>query len=331
MELKKIKTAPLILIHYGDSAYLKYTLKNAVELNSDKTVYLLGDSQNAHYESIGLVHYNFDELVNDQYVEKFNKVYRWVGGKDFHKLNESKKGRDWTWFNFIKWNVLLHFCKKEEITSFWIFDSDVIYCKPLSSVESYYTDVDYTVCNVNLVMQGLVNNIEYLHRFSQLAIEMFTDNELMNELVQGPFKANPLWGFTMMRVFSKLVDVYNPEIVDLGKEKHGTSLDFNISDGSTESLKFVKHDDTNIKKVWISPEGKVFQKMKDGTSVDRFAINLSWVPTSYIENLTNHIYLARKRKLHETKEISINPTASRKIKKIIHGIFSSSKGSMSSY
>src|SRR5690554_5668891 len=130
----KIDNPPLVLIHYGDSEYLPYTLKNAIKVNSDTNVILIGDIHNKKYERLGLNHFYFDDFIEIDYVNEFDSYYRFVGGSEALSINERKRnvGTDYTRYNFLKWRVLYNFCKQNSINRLWTFDTDVLYCKPLS-------------------------------------------------------------------------------------------------------------------------------------------------------------------------------------------------------
>ena len=91
------KEAPIIFIHYGDSAYLKYTLRLAVKFNPDKEVILLGDNKNKKYEKIGVRHFYFNDYGAGEEINMFNKVFRFIAGAKHGKkewVNLQKRYRN---------------------------------------------------------------------------------------------------------------------------------------------------------------------------------------------------------------------------------------------
>lgn len=217
--------APIIFIHYNDSKYMKYTLQSAVVNNPDKNVYLIGDSTNKHYEKFGVIHHFFSDYLFGKDLEEFESVFQFIVGVQF---NNSTYGEQWTRFNFRKWFVLSNFLKKNNINTFWTFDSDVLIIERLNPFENQFKNYDYTTCSGDLhQLFGYVRNSDLIKKFSKSVVDMFTDDNYLNEQ-RRIMQENPGWGLTMMRAFQrfrnrkgiKTLDIFNipgiiPEILFL--------------------------------------------------------------------------------------------------------------------
>lgn len=278
--MKDIVTPPIIFIHYGDCNYLEYSLKSAKLFNPQKRVILIGDKLNKYYErKFNIEHYFFNDYLNFAKLSKLKKAYKIVGGADFEKMNKAKGGKDWTEFNFLKWGVLYNFISKSEIDNFWTFDTDTLIVSDLIKYEKHYKDYDYTIMNNLDQLQGLVNNIEYLKHFVDLAIELLNNEEYLNELKKTDFKENPMWGFTMMRVFRELSIRKNPNIIHLNKIIQNSVFDECICANSNKKMNEYKVGDKIINTVYTDGRGNLYNlDLNSGEYVKLWGINLSWVP-----------------------------------------------------
>ena len=308
---------PLILVHYGISHYLRSTLENAVRMNPDKRVILIGDHTNMHLSSIGVEHFTFEDLVDAGYKASLDSCYKVIGGTKFLLLNTRKGGEDWTYFNFMKWHVIDTLCSAEGIDSFWTFDSDVIYTRPLSELESSYSHYDYTTVNTLHVMQGMVNNTLYLRHFSNLVIELFSDGDFL-ESMSKDFQNNPTFGFTMMRVFDELKKRHRPNTLGLIQEVDGLRYDSCICmEYDSEEFYPGTTEGRRIKKLYVNKGNEIFQKQSEtGEYFGVFAINMSWVPTYFIRMVNSAIYSAHSSN-STYSEISIRPPFSYTISKFL--------------
>ena len=307
--------APIIFIHYNDSYYLKYVLQSAKMFNPDKHIILIGDKSNRRYTEIGVEHYMFDQYLQSSQLEKFNEVYKRIGGNEFEKVNSSKGGQDWTKFNFLKWFVLCDFVKEHNITRFWTFDSDTIILSNLNSLEIRYEDVDYTVMNGLNQLQGYVRNVKYLKLFQELSISMFSDERYLKRLKQKDFAENPTYGFTMMRVFKRLSEQSDPKIKRLNTIIDNTYFDECICVPHSKEVYREKIADRTVKKLYSDTKGNIYQYDLDKKRyIEVLGINLSWIPQYVFNSVFKYAqkkYNSRQKndqeKGKEVKEISFQP------------------------
>ena len=78
-----VNNIPVIFCHYGNSEYLKYTLKSFKITNPNKRCILLGDELNRTVAlRSGWEHFNFSEFSHgEKRVDLFNSVFIPVYGK----------------------------------------------------------------------------------------------------------------------------------------------------------------------------------------------------------------------------------------------------------
>jgi hypothetical protein len=111
---------PIIFIHYGDSPYLKYTLKAARKTNKQKRIILLGDDSNRHLKKYGIEHYFFKEYEDSDALKLFDKNFRIIA-PDGYSDGKEKSGTNWTSFVFRRLFIMSQFVISENINRLWIF------------------------------------------------------------------------------------------------------------------------------------------------------------------------------------------------------------------
>jgi hypothetical protein len=295
---------PIIFLHYEESEYMPYTLGSAIKLNNN--VILIGDIKNKKYESIGVKHFFIDDYIINDDVEKLNKVYRRIGGEEFELINSKKGGTDWTKFNFQKWFVLYAFCKANDIQKFWTFDTDNMILRDLSLQETKFDGFDCTEQNMEMSMQGLINNIEVLKDFLDTIIDLFGDEDYLDEQ-RRDFEEHPNYGFTMMRAYKAfrkrnsgfrscaLREVRDNEIfLDFLFYSQGMEVKENV---------FLNRE---IKQLYIS--SKKYFYVKDANKDEYYRVNsidLSWLPIYYYEfiyrKISDHSY--NSEEIEESKDL----------------------------
>src|SRR5262245_25312256 len=124
--------APIIFTHYGITDYLAYTLRQATRTNPDKPRILVGDSAN-HQIALanGWMHTDINSLGSTKR-DMFNARFRWVQGKHHVPV---KGGKDWLRYVFERFFVIEEFLNRNNVKSFWHFDSDTMILMPLTSFE----------------------------------------------------------------------------------------------------------------------------------------------------------------------------------------------------
>lgn len=107
-----LMSIPVIFIHQGDNDYLKYSLRQAKNIND--TVILIGDHDNNQYEFIQ--HQKISDYSTTAI--RFASVY----------IHRSPNGHDYELFCFQRWFILRDFLKRNKIDKCYYQDSDVMLC-----------------------------------------------------------------------------------------------------------------------------------------------------------------------------------------------------------
>ncbi|MEQ8238127.1 MAG: hypothetical protein RIA69_02895 [Cyclobacteriaceae bacterium] len=273
---------PLIFVHFGDTHYLKYVLKSAVR-SGNKTI-LIGDESNRKYKNYGIDHYIFDDYLQNPSAHRLSEVYRRVGGTSFSEINAHKGARDWTKFNFQKWIVLEEFCKLNELSGFWTFDSDTLIFSDLNQLNDYFEEYSYSTMNEHNQLQGKLNDISVLSSFNKLVIDLFENESFLEDLMKTDFQKNPTWGFTMMRVFEslKIQEGYNTirlkdVVIDGATFDECICMPFQMEIYESEIGR-------SLKMLYANGSGNIFEKViNEPTYLKLHSLNLSWVPDYHFD------------------------------------------------
>ena len=150
-------SSPIIFCHYGNSDYLKYTLKSARYFNPGNEIILLGDSLNkdlANAENVR--HIYLSSFESNSLMAKFENAYSHIAG--------NRHGREfWLKFNFKRYYYIYAFLVSESIDSFWYFDSDVLILSDLTTQEQKFNNFDFAVqSNINGFIKSSDSLIKYL-------------------------------------------------------------------------------------------------------------------------------------------------------------------------
>jgi hypothetical protein len=184
-------TSPIIFCHYGNSDYLKHTLKSARYFNPDKEIILLGDSINKDLATCENVRHIFlTNLESNSLITDFENSYSHIAG--------NSHGREfWLKFNFKRYYYIYAFLVSESIESFWYFDSDVLILSDLSIQEQKFINYDFAVhSNIN----GFIKSRNSLYKYLLHNISAFSDNLfLLYQLKK--IEDNPSLALTEMATF----------------------------------------------------------------------------------------------------------------------------------
>ncbi len=271
------KEAPILFCHYGNSRYLKYTLKAARLFNPCKRIVLLGDSKNRDVAMrSGIEHFFFSNYDNSKEIVTFDKVYKHVAGTKH--TNEA-----WTKFVFKRWFFVHCFLRKEGIHRFWHFDSDNLILRDLRQQESKFESYDCTEQCEGKCMNGFVSSRDVVDGYVQTINALFQDEEYLDEQ-RRDFEIYPHYGFTEMRAYLAYKLRANVKSVRLNTIIGGESFDdcICLSQGFRTYDKPLR--DRYLKKVFYSRNGRLFcQVSETGEFVRMNSFNMSWVPDYLFE------------------------------------------------
>lgn len=271
---------PILFIHYGDTPYLKYTLDSAKHFNGDKEVFLLGDDQNKKYEKkLGIKHIPFASYNHTESVGWLNKNFKYVAGAN----RQTEQDRRFELFCFKRWFYLYEFMKEHNLERCWYFDSDTLILSDLNKEEGKFDGYDITEQSNGSNMKGIIK-FQQIKNFIKTINELFLDeNYLKKQSVE--FKNEPNYAFCDMRAYQVFKETYTPKTIALKTIINGETHDENIcqEDGlETEYDNYIKR---TIKKLYFKKNNVYEKSKKTGEFIKLISINMSWVPTSFIEKV----------------------------------------------
>lgn len=319
MEVDKKINAPLIFIHYGESFYLKYTLKLAKLFNPEKRVILIGDESNAHYTKFGLEHYLFDNYRDSSELEEFERVYQYLGGTAFVQKNYSDR---WTKFNFRKWFVLYNFLIAHNLQKTWILDSDNLIISSLSTQEKKFIEYQNTEQCRGECMNGFINDINSLKGYILKINQLFHRPAYLEEQKK-VFEQMPHYGFTMMRAYLAFKNEEAIRTIGLYEIIDGSYFDNALAHCDDMESYQEYLNQFKVKKVFVAQDGTMFNyHLPSQQMIKLNSINMSWLPEYLYKRIYKQALVqlkSPKNSLGYSREnlkiLSIKPSLSYKIQK----------------
>jgi hypothetical protein len=264
--------SPIIFCHYGNSAYLQYSFQSARLFNPDKRIILLGDESNKKVAlKNNIEHVNFSECINTEEWEKFSRVYKHIAG--------AKHGREsWTRFVFERWFHIHAFLKKENINSFWHFDSDTLILTDLAQQEPKYQNYDCTEqCNY-VCMGGFISSFNTVDGYVKKINELFQNEDYLNEL-RKQFLIHPGYAFTEMRAYETYRQQSGIKSIRLHTIINNETFDDCLCNGQAMETYAEKIYGHTIKKLYYSQDGIFYcRQLPDNAIIKMNSLNMSWLP-----------------------------------------------------
>lgn len=270
--------APILFIHYGPAAYLRWTLDCARRTNPEKRVVLLGDASNRKYARPGIGFVAFEDFLGAEKIRHFDRVFQVVQGERhrFHKHGGVEK---WLRFVFVRWFLIEEYLKAEGIDSFWTFDSDTLILDGLGEREGRFTGVEATTQCRGQCLNGWVGSRSLVERYTDCMIELF-ENEEHLEWQRERLRRETGLAFNEMDAFAELLrrdeiptcrasDVVNGEAFD-------DALAF-VEDYVTADERVRGRNE--VKRLWTTSAGGIFAKLRSTSEMVRLVTcNMSWMP-----------------------------------------------------
>ncbi len=266
---------PIIFIHYGDSDYLKYTLRSAKVFNSNSRVILLGDESNEFYTYLGIEHFYFKDYSNSPEIRLFEKVYKFIAGSEHGKT-------EWTHFVFRRWFHVFEFIQSQEIEQFWTFDSDNLIFVNLEKFSINLTKYDCTEqCNGSC-MNGFVGSQKVVKGYIDTINNLFTDTEYLKKQAKD-FIAHSDYAFTEMRAYDEYRQRGNLNSIRLQTLFDDETFDECLC--QPQGMEFI-----DGKKKLFFKNGFIYQKNALNQKLLKAnTINMSWTNISLIEELFTYV------------------------------------------
>ncbi|MEM1005872.1 MAG: hypothetical protein AAGK26_10835 [Pseudomonadota bacterium] len=266
--------SPLVFCHYGNAAYLQYTLRCARRTNPDSRLVLLGDDENkATARNAGWEHFDYRDFRSNRQ-DDFNSVYKPIQGRKHKRLHQFKGKKDWLKFVFERWYHIEGFVTENSFDRFWHFDSDTMILRKLAGYERALSRYDYTTqCNA-ACLNGYVRT-RLLTDYNAHTIGLFEDAQFLDNQQREFDEKYPEYAFTEMRAFFEftqntdakglhLMTFSADEVFDDAlRQKHGF-----------ETVNY--HKDEFVKDVRFN--GDRITGMRDGREIAFVTLNMSWLP-----------------------------------------------------
>lgn len=264
----------IIFCHYGDSDYLKYTLRQCKLTNPENRIVLLGDEKNRIItERTGTEHYLFEDYNDSVEIQRFEKVYQHVAGK--------KHGREyWTKFVFKRWFYIHEFIKREKINAFWHFDSDNMILSDLNQQEYKFQNFDCTEqCN-GICMNGYISSFAVVDGYVKKINELFENQRYLDEQKED-FIKHPNYAFTEMRAYKAYKEQEEINSIRLNKIIDNETFDDCICQKHGYDTYEFTINGQYLKKIYLDANGHFYcYHINFSAFIKMNSLNLSWVPTN---------------------------------------------------
>jgi hypothetical protein len=219
---------PLIIVHSGDSIYLKYTLKQARYYNPDTPIYLIGDQANNKYDFI--THIDIEDYAAS--AEEFLK----------HYIHMSFTPLKFEQYCFARWFIAKDFVEKNKINRFLCLDSDVLlFCKTCE-VNEHFSHYDFTTRGKAGAGFNYFSSIEALKKYCDFIYSYYTKPDLFHilELNWEGYQKMNYGGVCDMLFFDLYYTENEKKIGDVGKIENNSIFEYCLSDTfkNNEKLKF---------------------------------------------------------------------------------------------
>lgn len=265
--------SPLIFCHYGNAAYLQYTLRCARRTNPTRDLVLLGDAANkAVAAKEGWTHFDYRDFRADMHGE-FEQVYQPVQGKEHSKF-QMRGGKDWLRFVFERWYHIEGFTNAHAVDRFWHFDSDTMVLEDLGQYENALAPFDYSLqCNATC-LNGYIKR-SLLKRYNANTISLFQNQSFLDRQQTEFDTQNPSFAFTEMRAFNEFTSTTDAKGIHL--------MDFSPDEVFDDALRQAHGFDTKIydKEKFVKDirfiNGRIIG-IRDGHEVAFATLNMSWLP-----------------------------------------------------
>jgi hypothetical protein len=283
-------TAPIIFIHYSDSYYLRYCLESAVIFNPRKQVILLGDASNAHYQKLGVTHYDLSEFSYGPEIARFEDVYQFIAGEEHQR-------QEWTKFVFRRWFIIYNFITRNQIERFWTFDSDNLVLTDLSQHEEKFRGYDCTEQCSGICMNGFVTNTRVVKGYIEKINELFERTSFLQREKEG-LASYPKYAFTEMKAYAmyreecgikrtRLNAIINSEtFLDSICTVEEHRVYFNEDEYEVYNEKLWGNE---LKKIYLRSDGNIFLLHRRTKQLVKLnTINMSWTPDWLFRILLKH-------------------------------------------
>lgn len=212
---------PIIFFHYGNSDYLKYSLKQARFFNPHSEIYLLGDKKNDRYDF--LTHIQASKYKKE--TEAFAGIYKHMSSNDEgYELN-----------CFLRWFYICAFCKENNIGQFIYLDSDVLLYEDISTMLPFFehSTIANTCDTIGVPAFTYFNGYQAIHSFCDFLLYSYTNNKAIQNLQElyAPFLKDPtiMGGISDMTLFHIYFQEHPAETMKINLINNDLAIDICIN------------------------------------------------------------------------------------------------------
>lgn len=271
-------TCPIIFIHYGKAPYLPLTLCSARASNPDKRVFLIGDDSNKPCVPDGCSFADYHELETASAVLAFDQVFQPIEGSRHHFNKLGGTGR-WLQFVFRRWFLVAEFLRRENITSFWTFDSDTMVLAPLGPREKRFQAYDSTTQCRDCCLNGYVGSRTLVERYTRCMTELFKDTNFLDAQRKRLQKHAGL-AFNEMDAFCEFSCRENLRTFHAALPLEGEFFDDALAyDSNFEASPHKIRGNISVKRLWKDRHRALYARhLESDRFVRMLTANLSWLP-----------------------------------------------------
>jgi len=154
-----MKQLPIVLVHKGDSFYLKYAIQNVRMFNPDSKIFLICEGTSENFDSVEKL-----ELSDfNKYSKVLDKIY----------VHRNRSNPEIELFCIKRWLVLLDFMEKKKFQKIFTMDSDVLLFENVSKDMLNYKRFDVLLANGASAGLTFINNPSVLKLYSDIVFDFY--------------------------------------------------------------------------------------------------------------------------------------------------------------
>jgi hypothetical protein len=288
-------SAPILLIHYGDSSYLPYVIRVAQRFNPRREIIFLGDEDNEYLTSLGVSHYKSASLQDSHELHHFNRVYQRIVNPKYPKPK-------WAQFVLQRWYMINTFIARHEIDQFWTFDSDNFILDDLATHEERLSQYDCTSQCSGKCLNGFVSSRAIVQRYVDKINELLSDDNYI-EIWHLKYENDPTLFYNEMEAFAVFVEQEQIRNFHLAQIYDGVMFDDSITYDNGMELYHKTIKGRRVKKLYMH-DGKIYCRQRaSGAFIRMNNLNLSWMPKYIFPLLFD--YIVSLRSPHSFTELDL--------------------------
>jgi hypothetical protein len=269
-------SSPVLFIHYGAAHYLRWALKSARCFNPEKRIVILGDEDNIKSAHKTAEHRAFKTLSSATKIKEFHNVFQLIQGEK-HRFTKHGGVEKWVKFVFLRWFLIEEFLLRENIDSFWTFDSDTLILENLAHREMRFQSVEATTQCRGQCLNGWIGSRKLVSNYTDYILQIFKDAAYLDGQRER-LKTQAGLAFNEMDAFSEFQNRMGIRTQRASEVIDGEAFD--------DALAFVENYEvadrkilgrTKVKRLWTSPYGGVWARCH-GKYVRMLSCNMSWMP-----------------------------------------------------